>query len=1412
MKKSISVFLAILMLLATLSVSTAAFAATGSGSCGSNVQWSLNSAGTITISKGSGSGEARMNDFVNNGASRPGWYDMRTDIKKIVIQSGVVNVSAYAFADCTSCTEVDFGEIDTLGNNAFMNCTALTYISLPSSFNWMYDNVFEGCTALKSAYLGERWWTEGTLPSGFFKNCTSLLAVKMGSKFTGFESGAFEGCSALQCIISDNENISLSGVKIVRTSTLSGTCSDNTYSSTNLTYSFDLQSLTMTFTGSGDMNSVPWENLKGAIETVTFANTDGKVTIDTSAFELCINLTSVDFKNVASIGWGAFGRCYKLGSVWFDSPLSEIWDYAFSECTSIDTVRFTESNTPLHIHHHAFNLCSGTTYWLDIPENTTKVDDHAFWGTNFNYVKVFNPDVQFGDDAFGNGKGGYARFFSLAGQRTTTYDYVLQNRKAYKSKRAYDWHYYCLTDDHVYGSETIAPTCTDQGYDRYGCIYCDTDELKSNYVPALGHIYECTGTDGGSFVYRCGRCGKNNFEYSAIEPLFNFEDAITHDNEPAFEHENYSGIVDVNHDGYINGRDLAHIKTNLAQIATTNRETTIDTSTTYQTIEGWGASGCWWSQDVGTWENCDEILRLLYSRSGGIGLNIYRYNLGAGSQDDNSLYNRGTRTYCFLNSDGTYNWDTDEGQRNALYWANRYCPDVKVELFSNSAPVSMTVNGKSYGSPVADGEDVPTNLDSSHYQDFTNFYITCAKHFIDEGYNVTELSPINEPEWGWTGWYNGDGSISSGQEGCHWVNEDARNFYNNYFVPSIRDDSVLGTNGRKTEIAVWECAQLNHSWMFEPFMNYFFNNETKKNIWGTVTGGWGKDNGNIRGYVDTLDTHSYWASTDDRYAVMNNFMSNNYFSGINHIKCSEYCQMYNDYSSGVIGHIQSEGGSTNGTTIDYGLAMADIIYQDMTILNATEWDWWTACAKGIYTDALVYVTDGTHEYETAKRLWCLGNYSKFIREGAKRIKVETGSAFGSNLHTDSENIYEWDDGYGNTGYDKNNYIEESAYLNPDGTVAVVYINNSDTIEYTSFASSDYANFKTYVTDENKNLELYQEGSTMEAVCIPARSCTTVVLDNDNDSNAKYLFAYFTGNSKKEQRIHFATSNGGNTFKTVNDGKEVITQTEGTLCCRDPYIFKGQDDYYYLIATDMDASGNVWWGNSNTMVIWRSKDLVNWTDETIIDMATLTNTWIGRCWAPQVIWDKDEQKYMVYLSLYTNGDDNGTVIYYSYTDDLLDQSHYSRPRLLFDPNTGKDAIDADITEFGGKYYMFFKDEDAKTICVTSADTLTGEYSTDFLVLDTLFNDGKSEGLEGCQVYKEADGDYIFIADRYGAAGTFAAFNLGNDLAASIELMKNGKSVMDYYDSALSAELSKLTPRHGSMISITDKEYDRLRTEF
>ncbi len=1388
-----------------------------SGTCGTNLNWTLDDGGTLTIS---GSGD-RMSDYYDN--SPAPWYDYREQITSVVIPSGVANIGSRAFLNCTNLVEVDWGTIDTIGDHAFMNCTSLKHAILPDSCTRIWTNVFEGCTALQSAYIGYVNSYAATVPQEFFKGCTSLAVLGLGTGISTLGTDCLNGCSALTAIISDNTSIQSTSYNVVGWSDRSGVCSDNTYSSSQLEWHFELGEARLYFTGSGDMTgyengSQPWQHFIGAVNTVDFSTTDAKTSVSTTAFQGRTTIEEVDFTNIYAVGWGAFAECSALKYADFKTPLTQIWNYAFANCTSLDRITFEEGTDNLHIYAWAFNNCSGTTYWLNIPSNCTAIDDHAFWGTNFNYTHIYSNTVTIGEDAFGNGEGVYARFFGNDSVHTTIYDFVVSNR----TNKQYNWWYYC-NENHTYTTETVAPTCTEQGYDEYGCPYCDVDSLKSNFTDALGHDYEYKSTGNMVFKYDCRRCGEENIEASALDVQNLFESALsTTAAETKYNQPDYDGRCDINKvggDGVINAKDLKILNDLLATPDLTDKKTTLDTSTTYQTIEGFGASAAWWSQDVGTWDNAEDIIKLLYSPTDGIGLNVYRYNLGAGSadQNDTALYVSGARTHCFMQSDGTYNWDNDPGAMNCLSIANSLNPNLKVTLFANSAPYFMTKSGKTYGAltqNITDNGDGTTtttytgteNLDSSQFSNFANYVATCAEHFIDEGYNVTAVSPINEPEWEWSGWMLGDGTQSCNQEGCHFDEGTARDFYNNAMVPALQNSSKL--NG-KVELEVWESGQMNHSWWWERFMNNCFSTEkqvtSSGSCGGTTTTGteYANYNANIRAYVDTISTHSYWASTADREAAASLASTGQYFSEQNlKFKQTEYCQMNTDASTNVLGHIQAEGGNTNGMTIDYGLALADIIYQDMTIINATEWDWWTGCGRGIYPDSLIYINDTNHDnIQTSKRLWALGNYSKFIQEGAKRIAVTTGDSFGADLVTNT--TYTWTSGE-NSGTDKNNYLEETAYLNPDGSVVVVYINNSDTNECTNF-DSEYTSFESYVTSATKDLEKYQSGDPEGVVYIPAKSITTVVLKtattHAQSTEGAYLFTYFTGNAQSEQRIRFAVSTDGYNFTPLNSNNEIITQTKGTLCCRDPYIFKGQDNYYYLIATDMDASENIWWGNSNTMVIWRSSDLVNWTDETIINMSEITGADdIQRCWAPQVFWDSNEQKYLVYFGLASwSITQNATVMYYCYTDDLLDQSHYSYPQLLYKPAAdGKAAIDGDIfyDSKTGTYYLYYKDEDNATICYVTSDNLTGPYS-DAANPTKLIN--TDIGLEGCNTHRITGTDtLVMLADAYG----------------------DGYFIMcqstDYKNFALldsnTYTINNCSPRHGSVIAISDAEYNALVSNF
>ncbi len=79
-----------------------------------------------------------------------------------------------------------------------------------------------------------------------------------------------------------------------------------------------------------------------------------------------------------------------------------------------------------------------------------------------------------------------------------------------------------------------------------------------------------------------------------------------------------------------------------------------------QHIQHFGASDAWSMQFLGLWpeKQQQKIADWLFSiendaqgKPKGIGLSIWRFNLGAGSEEqgDSSQIQRGTRTQCFLN-------------------------------------------------------------------------------------------------------------------------------------------------------------------------------------------------------------------------------------------------------------------------------------------------------------------------------------------------------------------------------------------------------------------------------------------------------------------------------------------------------------------------------------------------------------------------------------------------------------------------------------------------------------------------------------------------------------------------------------------------------------------------------------------
>ncbi|MBB6328990.1 O-glycosyl hydrolase [Algoriphagus iocasae] len=474
----------------------------------------------------------------------------------------------------------------------------------------------------------------------------------------------------------------------------------------------------------------------------------------------------------------------------------------------------------------------------------------------------------------------------------------------------------------------------------------------------------------------------------------------------------------------------------------------------YQTIEHFGASDAWAVQFVGLWpdQKRNAIAELLFSKEidskgkpKGIGLSLWRFNVGAGSAqqgEDSGIKDEWRRAESFMELDGSYNWNRQSGQ----VWFAQKAKEHQVEnllIFSNSPPVSMTCSGKAF---ALEGK---SNLAEAKHGLFGNYLAQVILGLQEKGLQIDYVSPVNEPQWDWS-----DG----GQEGTPFWNKEISGI-----VRSL--DAALTAKNLETKIDIAEAGKLNY--LYEPSdkpdrgsqVKEFFQPESSNYL------------GNLSHVSQNISGHSYFTTSPFENAVQLRANLNNEISTIPGLKfwMSEYC---------ILGDNEGEiNGSGRDLGIDPALYMSRVIHNDLTIANASAWHWWLAISPYNYKDGLVYVDKQEEDgnFYESKMLWALGNFSRFIRPGSKRIAVNVGN----------ENHQSPD-------------LLVSAYRTPasENNLVYVFVNSGiKEVQATIFENKKPVSIQQiYVTSKNKSLESVGLNESEDKVTIPARSIVTVLAD------------------------------------------------------------------------------------------------------------------------------------------------------------------------------------------------------------------------------------------------------------------------------------------------------------------------------
>ena len=135
--------------------------------CGENVKWFYDDDEKTVIVYGSG----KMDDYPNNNA--PWLLDENARYaEKIVVESGVTNISENAFFNMSSVKEVSIADtVKTIGNGAFEGNTALETVNFSKNIESIGKEAFSGCTSLKRAEIPN---SVESIGDKAFNNCESL--------------------------------------------------------------------------------------------------------------------------------------------------------------------------------------------------------------------------------------------------------------------------------------------------------------------------------------------------------------------------------------------------------------------------------------------------------------------------------------------------------------------------------------------------------------------------------------------------------------------------------------------------------------------------------------------------------------------------------------------------------------------------------------------------------------------------------------------------------------------------------------------------------------------------------------------------------------------------------------------------------------------------------------------------------------------------------------------------------------------------------------------------------------------------------------------------------------------------------------------------------------------------------------
>jgi O-glycosyl hydrolase len=373
---------------------------------------------------------------------------------------------------------------------------------------------------------------------------------------------------------------------------------------------------------------------------------------------------------------------------------------------------------------------------------------------------------------------------------------------------------------------------------------------------------------------------------------------------------------------------------------------------TAQIMQGFGASGAWWPNDLVSFEPevQEQVAELLFAPGpDGIALSVHRYNIGGGGV---GVARPARAAQTFQVSPGKYDWDRDPGGRLFLRLAGRWQVPVLIG-FVNSAPAVWTTNGRCCDGGLVPGAEAA----------FARYLADVVTHLHQaEGAALAYVSPMNEPDYT---------RGACDQEGMA--------------VPPAQRASVVAALGRELAARESSAGVIADE---SSLVGAQFLPEAPQ--WLGVEG--------TPGWLAALAHHLYdfpgpaalaaARALGERYSLQ--------------VWATEVC-------------CARTGGGGFGAqydpTIGGGLVLANLVWEALAQENAAAFHWWVALSPELGADPVAdpeapsrvndhgwndgllyydpaYATNGNQQIYVTRRYHALGHFSRYVRPGARRHEVD----------------------------------------------------------------------------------------------------------------------------------------------------------------------------------------------------------------------------------------------------------------------------------------------------------------------------------------------------------------------------------------------------------------------------------------